>query len=104
MRNELQASIYSFNDGRRFEPDFLLFLKNRETDEYEYMQIFFEPKGENLLPFESWKEEFLLELKEKAAPVVQFKTDSKYKVWGTHFYCHNVRDDDIKNDIEELVK
>ena len=67
-------------------------------------QIFFEPNGENLLPFDSWKEEFLLELKEKAAPVVQFKTDSKYKVWGTHFYCHNVRDDDIKNDIEELVK
>ena len=102
IRNECQASIYSFNDGRNFEPDFLLFLKNKSGD-YEYSQLFIEPKGQHLLLKDSWKEDFLLELKDKAIPVVQYKNDSKYLVWGLHFYSQPERDEDFKKDMESIV-
>lgn len=104
VRNELCCSIYSYNDGRKFEPDYLLFLKNKETDEYEYSQIFVEPKGQQLLLFDEWKENFLLELKDKSIPVVQYADDPKYKIWGLHFYCHPDRDADFRQDIENLLK
>lgn len=102
IRNECQASLFAFNDGSRFEPDFLLFLKNAESNEYEYTQVFIEPKGRQLLLQDSWKEEFLLQLKELAKPVVQFKSDEKYDIWGLHFFCSPERDKDIRTDIEEL--
>ena len=45
VRNERQFPIYSFDGGRRFEPDYVLFLrKNSET-----WQIFIEPKGGHLI-------------------------------------------------------
>lgn len=102
IRNECQAAIYSFNDGRKFEPDFLLYLKNKQG-EYEYSQLFIEPKGQNLILPDSWKEEFLLELKEKSIPVVKYKSDSKYLIWGLHFYSSPDRDDEFKKDMEEVV-
>lgn len=102
IRNECQAAIYSFNDGRKFEPDFLLYLKNKQGD-YEYSQLFIEPKGHQLLLQDSWKEEFLLELKNKAIPIVQYKNDSKYLIWGLHFYSSPDRDEDFKKDMEALI-
>lgn len=104
IRNECQASLYAFNDGSRFEPDFLLFLKNARTDEYEYTQVFIEPKGSQLLLKDEWKEKFLLDLKKNAKPVVQFKSDEKYDIWGVHFFCTPERDADILQDIEKLCK
>lgn len=65
VRNEQQLSIYSFKDGNRFEPDFVLFLQKVDGKDFEQMQIFIEPKGENLLKQDKWKEDFLLEIKEK---------------------------------------
>ena len=104
VRNECQASLYAFGDGARFEPDFLLFLKNAETDEYEYTQVFIEPKGQQLLLQDAWKEDFLLQLKKWAKPVVQFKSDEKYDIWGLHFFCSPERDKDMLADIIELCK
>lgn len=104
IRNECQASLYTFNDGIRFEPDFLLFLKNTETNEYEYTQVFIEPKGSQLLLKDNKKEEFLLQLKEYAKPIVQFKSDEKYDIWGLHFFCSPERDKAILSDIEKLCE
>ena len=39
-------------------PDFLLYLKNKELT----YQVFLEPKGDNLLEKDKWKEDFLLSL------------------------------------------
>ena len=44
VRNERAVVIYSFQTGDRFEPDFLLFMKDRETKEPMTYQIFIEPK------------------------------------------------------------
>ena len=104
IRNECQASLFAFNDGARFEPDFLLFLKNAETNEYEYTQVFIEPKGSQLLLKDEWKEKFLLDLKQNAKPVVQFKSDEKYDIWGLHFFCSPERDKVLFNDIEKLCE
>ena len=47
VRNERHFKIYSFDDGRAFEPDFVLFLRERNGNMLTY-QIFIEPKGRHL--------------------------------------------------------
>ena len=84
IRNERfsELAIYSFDKGERFEPDYLLFIKDKNSDKknFEY-QIYAEPKGENLLKEDSWKEEFLLQIEERH----QLPKDN-YKIIGLPFY------------------
>jgi len=86
VRNEREFHLYSFNDGERFEPDFVLFLQKKRTDGFEQMQIFIEPKGDHLLEKDDWKEQFLLQMKDEAIPVKIFADDNEYKIWGFHFF------------------
>jgi type III restriction enzyme len=86
IRNEKHFAIYSFSTGERFEPDYVLMLRANGTDGYEQIQIFIEPKGHQLLKDDSWKEEFLLQIKSLAVPVFKFQTPNKYNIWGFHFY------------------
>ena len=44
--------------GRAFEPDFVLFLLQKNGDTITY-QLFIEPKGEFLEKRDEWKESFL---------------------------------------------
>ena len=39
IRNEREFHIYSFEDGERFEPDYVLFLQRDKTDGFEQLQI-----------------------------------------------------------------
>jgi type III restriction enzyme len=64
LRNEEVYKIYDFDKGRGFQPDFLLFLKSKDTID-KYYQIFIEPKGEYLLERDSWKNDFLKEITSK---------------------------------------
>lgn len=56
-----QLKLHQFEENPReinfsgFQPDFILLLKNQEY----YLQIFIEPKGEQLLKKDKWKEEIL---------------------------------------------
>ena len=61
FRNERHLGIYNFDDGRKFEPDFVLFLLNENFD--SGMQVFVEPKGKHLLEEDRWKEELMKQLK-----------------------------------------
>ena len=88
MRNERLCGIYAFDDGRRFEPDFVLFLV--KGDDVEQFQIFIEPKGTHLLEHDAWKDKFLRELESKA---VVFADDDKYKILGLPFYNREKLDD-----------
>ena len=45
IRNERNLHIYSFEDGGRFEPDYILLLKRKDSSQIEQQQIFIEPKG-----------------------------------------------------------
>lgn len=89
IRNERELAIYSFDDGARFEPDYVLFLQKKNADGFEQWQIFIEPKGEHLIEHDAWKEKFLIQLRERAVPVKIFADDTEYKIWGLPFFNHN---------------
>ena len=89
VRNEKHFKIYSFDNGQAFEPDFVLFLREKNGNTL-IRQIFIEPKGKYLQPHEKWKEDFLKQIKEKfAGEVLVLKTQSgthKYRPIGVPFY------------------
>lgn len=104
VRNEREFHIYSFEDGERFEPDYVLFLQKKKTDGYEQLQIFIEPKGTHLLDTDSWKEEFLLQLRDEAVPVTVFVDDNDYKIWGFHFFNQDHRMKELDSEFAALIE
>lgn len=102
LRNERQLHIYSFNGGERFEPDYVLFLRSPKEEGYEQLQVFIEPKGTHLIENDKWKEEFLLELADRAVATKVFVDDNKYKIWGFHFFNETVRMNEFTCDMEKL--
>lgn len=101
LKNERQLHIYSFEEGERFEPDYVLFLHKKEGEGYEQLQVFIEPKGEHLIEKDVWKERFLLELKQKA--YASFRTSiHSYQIWGFHFFNQNCRMNEFTTDMETL--
>lgn len=102
LRNERQLHIYSFDGGERFEPDYLLFLNKQNSDGYEQLQVFIEPKGSHLIENDKWKENFLLEIEKKAVATKIFVDDNKYRIWGFHFFNKDVRMDEFTADMSRL--
>lgn len=102
VRNERQLHIFSFDGGERFEPDYLLFLHKNNSDGYEQLQVFIEPKGTHLVENDKWKEDFLLELENKAVAKRIFVDDNEYKIWGFHFFNTDVRMSDFADDMSRL--
>jgi len=82
MRNEKYFQIYRFSDGKAFEPDFVLFLKELSTDETIIYQLFIEPKGGVFMEMDKWKENFLLEIEDKHI----IHQDLNYKLIGLPFF------------------
>lgn len=103
VRNEREFHIYSFEDGERFEPDYVLFLQRNKTDGFEQLQIFIEPKGTQLLEKDAWKEKFLLQLKTEAVPTTIFVDDNDYKIWGLHFFNQDNRMKEFDAEIAALI-
>ena len=89
VRNEKDVRIFSFDEGRPFEPDYLLFLRKRGSGEkFDNIQIFIEPKGGQLLKADRWKEDFLKQIRQMA-DVTWVTTGNNYDVWGLPFYNEN---------------
>jgi len=108
IRNEKSFDIFSFDktrDGAKFEPDFILLLKDKNGC---YHQIFCEPKGDwtkdEIKGFdnssEKWKNEFLeaitectkdgkLILNDVNEDGLKLYENSCYKVFGLPFYNAN---------------
>ena len=90
-RNERHFKIYNFDDGQAFEPDFVLFLREKSGNLLTY-QMFIEPKGQYLAPHDRWKEQFLKELKERFADKIlhfDFRgRKHRYRLVGLPFYSH----------------
>ena len=102
VRNERQLHIYSFDGGERFEPDYLLFLHKNNSDGYEQLQVFIEPKGTHLVENDKWKEDFLLDIENKAIATKIFVDDNKYKIWGFHFFNTDIRINEFTNNMNKL--
>ncbi|MBC8216549.1 MAG: DEAD/DEAH box helicase family protein [Candidatus Marinimicrobia bacterium] len=89
LRNEGLFKIFRFSDGQALEPDFVLFMREKETDERLNYQIFVEPKGGHLIKEDKWKEEFLEEVMKDSNinPSTLYDCDL-FKLVGLPFYNH----------------
>lgn len=86
LRNEEVYKIYDFSQGRGFQPDFILFLKDKKETEL-YYQVFIEPKGDNLLLEDEWKNDFLKDISLKYGNGNLLKVeDKKYSLIGLPLY------------------
>lgn len=84
IRNERIAdlAIYSFEDGERFEPDFLLFIKKNKESGYHVDQVYVEPKGSHLLEKDRWKGDFLISIEDHAIVDKKYFFNNSYDVMG----------------------
>lgn len=108
LRNEKAVKIYSFDGGRAFEPDFLMFANDKKTGNVSW-QIFIEPKGGQFLDSdkgfenreEGWKQKFLKQISErdKARTLVD---DDRYRIVGLPFYNEKISKEDVKQTLREL--
>lgn len=85
IRNERNFHIYSFEEGKRFEPDYVLIL-GKNGIVLEQQQIFIEPKGTHLIEHDAWKEKFLLQIENMAECICYHNKNDRYKVLGLPFY------------------
>lgn len=106
IRNERHFKIYSFSDGQAFEPDFVLFLQEKNGRMLTY-QIFIEPKGKHLKEHDKWKEKFLKEINEKYKnEILEFTTNQKtqkYRIIGVPFY-NNTDENQFKQNLYEVLE
>ncbi len=98
IRNERDLKIID-KFGRAFEPDFILFCKQKKGKELTY-QVFIEPKGNHLVAHDKWKEEFLKEIREEQK-TVKIDTD-KYLITGVPFY-NNANENEFKTTLEAVL-
>ena len=105
LRNEKFFQVFDFDEGRAFEPDFIMLLKKR-NHKISIYQIFIEAKGgwtydmnkRFELSGEGWKQKFLLEMEEKAD--TDLKLENKhFKLMGLPFY-----NEKLKKDFEEALE
>lgn len=106
IRNEQfkELSIYNFDDGQKFEPDFILMLRKNHSDAYEVRQVFIEPKGPQLVAKDKWKEDFLLRLKEEARPVSRYVLEGKYSITGLPFYNKEEKKQEFEKAFAEEIE
>ena len=105
VRNERHFKIFNFSDGRAFEPDFVLFLREKGGNMLTY-QIFVEPKGKHLKAHDKWKEDFLKEVTKKfKGRILEYKAkkgSQNYRLVGVPFY-NNEDENNFKGSLYEVV-
>jgi type III restriction enzyme len=98
VRNEREIKIID-KLGRAFEPDFILFCKQKKDRELTY-QVFIEPKGEHLMIYDDWKNDFLKEIGSEET-IIKIHTDS-YVITAVPFYNSN-NENDFKIKLESVL-
>ncbi len=101
LRNEGHFSIYNFSDGTPFQPDFVLFLREKNGESLSY-QLFIEPKGEHLAETDQWKEEFLQEIRAEFKSKI-LTENSKYRVIGVPSFYHERYENQFKDDLNAAL-
>lgn len=98
IRNERELKIYD-KQGRAFEPDFLLFCKQREDEQLTF-QVFIEPKGNGFIAKDKWKEDFLVEIRTEKK-TIEIHTD-KYLITAVPFYNY-ANENEFKKTLESTL-
>ena len=102
LRNERFVAIYSFDDGSRTDPDYLLFLEQKTEPKHIMYQLFIEPKGEHLIKTDDWKEDFLKSIESEHEPIVLAK-NREYNLIGMPFYHEELRKDEFQDKFVEVT-
>jgi type III restriction enzyme len=90
VRNDKDLKIYDFKTGRATEPDFVLFMRLKNGNGYDNLQIFIEPKGPQLRGTDSWKADFEKEIHHEGR--IQFHTQNQeFEIWGMPFYTESMK-------------
>lgn len=103
IRNERipELAIYSFEAGERFEPDFLLFVRKQRDEGNMTYQGYIEPKGNQLLENDAWKEQFSLQIKDMHSVTGLFSKE--YKIIGFPFFNNENRIGEFEKAIDEWI-
>ena len=108
LRNEKAVKIYSFDKGKPFERDFLMFANDKKTGNVSW-QIFIEPKGSQFLDSENtfkngkegWKEEFLRQISERDEAKTLID-DDRYRIVGLPFFNKEVSKDEVREILRKM--
>lgn len=103
IRNERNLHIYSFKDGARFEPDYILLLRKNDTIRYEQQQIFVEPKGAHLLDKDKWKEDFMMSMEKEATTKCYHNDTDEFKVLGLPFFNEDEKLKEFEESFDNLL-
>jgi type III restriction enzyme len=98
LRNERELKIYD-KLGRAFEPDFVLFCKQKESEQLTF-QVFIEPKGNGFIANDKWKEDFLKEI-QHTKKTIQIQTD-KFLITAVPFYNYS-NENEFEKELENTL-
>jgi type III restriction enzyme len=103
VRNERipELAIYSFEAGERFEPDFLLFVRKQRSEGSLTYQGYVEPKGNQLLDNDAWKEAFSMLIEKEHSVTGKFADD--YKIIGFPFFNNDNRMEEFEKAIDKWI-
>lgn len=101
LRNEGHFAIYNFADGQAFQPDFVLFLREKGGAILTY-QLFIEPKAKFLQKAEPWKLDFLKNIKTEFENKMLTFEDKKYRLIGVPFY-NNEDENEFRASLESAL-
>ena len=103
VRNETipELAIYSFEAGERFEPDFLLFVRKQRSEGSLTYQGYVEPKGNQLLDNDAWKEAFSMHIENEHSVKGLFADD--YKIIGFPFFNTDYRMEEFEKSINKWI-
>ena len=103
IRNERipELAIYSFEAGERFEPDFLLFVRKQRSEGSLTYQGYVEPKGNQLLDNDAWKEAFSMHIENEHSVKGLFADD--YKIIGFPFFNTDYRMEEFEKSINKWM-
>jgi type III restriction enzyme len=101
LRNEGHFAIYNFADGQTFQPDFVLFLREKSSKLLIY-QLFIEPKGKHIKEHDRWKETFLKEITSEFGGKPLTFEDKKYRLVGVPFY-NNEDENQFRASLESVL-
>ena len=89
------------DDGRGFQPDFVLFLREKNGASLSY-QLFIESKGEHLAANDRWKEDFLKEICAEYRSKI-LTENSKYRIIGVPSFYHERYENQFKDELNAAL-
>jgi len=102
LRNERHFNLFNFDDGRVFEPDFVLFLIEGGKKPAKHYQIFIEPKGGHLIKQDEWKDNFLKQLI-KEHKIEQLWNNKLFIIWGLPFFNETETKPEFEQEFNNLI-